>query len=63
MPLKNQYGENIKMLSKLNTEMSEFQKKQSAFLKLQETHQALISGSYIDNLTEKQKQKKEQDLK
>ncbi len=61
-PLKNQYGENIKMLSKLNAEMSELQKRQSAFLKLQETHQALIGGSY-DNLTEKQKQKNEQDLK
>lgn len=62
-PLKIQYGENIKALSKINASMSELQKKQSALLKLQETHQALTNGSYIDNLTEKQKAKKEQDLK
>lgn len=62
-PLKIQYGENIKALSKINASMSELQKKQSALLKLQETHQALTNGNYIDNLTEKQKAKKEQDLK
>lgn len=62
-PLKIQYGENLKELSKINTSMTELQKRQSAFLKLQETHQALISGNYIDNLIEKQKIKKEQDLK
>ena len=62
-PLKNQYSENIKELSKINTLMSELQKKQSALLKLQETHQALTNGNYIDNLIEKQKAKKEQDLK
>ena len=43
--------------------MSELQKKQSAYLKLQETHQELTNGNYIDNLIEKQKAKKEQDLK
>lgn len=62
-PLKIQYGENLKELSKINASMSELQKRQSAFLKLQETHQALINGNYIDNLIEKQKMKKEQDLK
>lgn len=62
-PLKIQYGENIKALSKINASMSELQKKQSALLKLQEIHQALTNGNYIDNLTEKQKAKKEQDLK
>lgn len=64
-PLKEQYSENIKSLSKLNAAMSELQKKQSSLLKLQETHQALTNGTYIDNLTEneKQKMKKEQDLK
>ena len=62
-PLKNQYGENIKALSKINASMSELQKRQSALLKLQETHQALANGNYIDNLIEKQKAKKEQDLK
>lgn len=62
-PLKNQYGENIKSLSKINASMSELQKRQSALLKLQETHQALTNGNYIDNLIEKQKAKKEQDLK
>lgn len=62
-PLKIRYGENIKELSKINASMSELQKRQSALLKLQETHQALISGNYIDNLIEKQKIKKEQDLK
>lgn len=62
-PLKNQYSENIKTLSKINASMSELQKKQSALLKLQETHQALAKGNYIDNLIEKQKAKKEQDLK
>lgn len=64
-PLKEQYAENIKSLSKLNTAMSELQKKQSALLKLQEIHQALTNGSYIDNLieNEKSKVKKEQDLK
>lgn len=62
-PLKIQYGENIKALSKINASMSELQKKQSTLLKLQEAHQALTNGNYIDNLTEKQKAKKEQDLK
>lgn len=62
-PLKAKYGENIKEISKLNAEMSELQKKQSAYLKLQETHQELTNGNYIDNLIEKQKAKKEQDLK
>lgn len=62
-PLKIQYGENLKELSKINASMSELQKRQSALLKLQETHQALINGNYIDNLIEKQKMKKEQDLK
>lgn len=62
-PLKEQYSENIKSLSKLNAAMSELQKKQSSLLRLQETHQALTNGTYIDNLTEKQKMKKEQDLK
>lgn len=64
-PLKIQYGENIKTLSKINSAMSDLQKRQSALLKLQETHQALTNGSYIDNLIEnkKEKLKKEQDLK
>lgn len=45
--------------------MSDLQKRQSALLKLQETHQALTNGNYIDNLIEnkKEKLKKEQDLK
>ena len=62
-PLKNQYGENLKALSKVNASMSELQKRQSALLKLQETHQALTNGNYIDNFIEQQKAKKEQDLK
>lgn len=62
-PLKNQYSENIKSLSKVNASMSELQKRQSALLKLQETHQALANGNYFNDLTEKQKIKKEQDLK
>ncbi len=64
-PLKIQYGENIKTLSKINSAMSDLQKRQSALLKLQETHQALTNGNYIDNLIEnkKEKLKKEQDLK
>lgn len=63
-PLKEeQYSENIKSLSRLNISMCELQKRQTELLKLQETHQALVSGNYIDNLTEKQKIKKEQDLK
>lgn len=51
-PLKDKYSENIKQLSRLNAEMSEAQKKQSAFLKLQETHSKLTSGGYVDKLTE-----------
>jgi len=62
-PLKERYGENIKSLSKLNAAMSELQKRQSGFLKLQETHQAITNGNYFNNLTEKQKVKKEQELK
>ncbi len=64
-PLKNQYSENIKALSKINASMSELQKRHSALLKLQEIHQALTNGNYIDNVieAEKQKAKKEQDLK
>ena len=63
-PLKEQYGENIKSLSELNALMSEQQKKQSVYLKLQEIHQAINDGSYIKNLTEKEKTvKKEQELK
>lgn len=62
-PLKVQYSENIKELSKINAAMSELQKKQSALLKLQETHQAITNGNYIDSLTEKQNIKKEQELK
>ena len=55
-PLKNQYSENVKMLSEYNAKMSELHSRRSSLLKLQEIYQSITSGNYFERLTENRRE-------
>lgn len=59
-PLKASYSDNIKALAGLNGKIGELHKQQSSLLKLQEVYQSIISGKYLEKITEIQR--KEQGL-